>query len=60
MTASDSTKFNATTYESDVVRISKYLKLFGMFETFDGKNYSVYDPKVNENIFSWHGYENLI
>ena len=31
-----------------------------MFESFNGKNYSVFDTNVNENLFSWHGYDNVI
>ena len=31
-----------------------------MFESFDGKNYSVFDTNVNENLFSWNGYDNII
>ena len=40
--------------------MSKYLRLYGIFETFDGKNYSVHDTNVNENVFSWNGYDNII
>ena len=49
-----------TVYEDEVKRMSKYITLFGMFETFNGKNYSVYDTNVNENIFSWHEYEDVV
>ena len=49
-----------TIYKQDIESISKYLRLFGMFESFNGKNYSVYDKKVNENLFSWHGYDDII
>jgi hypothetical protein len=54
------TGFNMTTYEADVKRISRYLTLFGIFEKFDGRNYSAYDTNVNKNLFSWFGYENVI
>ena len=40
--------------------MSKYLSLFGMFEIFNGKNYSVYDKNVNQNLFSWHKYDNVV
>ena len=31
-----------------------------MFDSFDGKNFSVYDTSLNENLFSWYGYDNII
>ena len=52
--------FNSTTYEQDVLKISKYVSLYGMFETFDGRNYSVHDTNVNENLFNWKKYESII
>lgn len=33
--------FNMETYSEDVKKMSKYLRLYGMFETFNGKNYTV-------------------
>ena len=47
-------------YEADVLKISTYVRLYGMFEKFDGINYSVYDSNVNENLFNWHVYDNII
>ena len=52
--------FNSTTYENDVLRISKYMNLYGMFEKFDGKNYSVHDPNINSNLFEWKKYDSNI
>ena len=52
--------FNMDVYRDDVEKMSKYLRLFGMFEKFNGKNYTVAKSEVNQNLFSWHGYDNII
>lgn len=52
--------FNMDVYADDVKLMSKYLTLFGMFEKFNGKNYSVANAEINENLFSWHEYGNII
>ena len=57
---SETDNFNETIYEQDILRISRYLKLYGMFEVFNGKNYSVHDKSVNENLFTWKSYDNVI
>ena len=52
--------FNSTIYESDVMKISRHMNLWGMFEKFDGRNYTAHDTNVNKDLFSWKKYDSVI
>ena len=52
--------FNMTQYTEDAKNISRYMQVYGMFEKFDGRTYTVYDIDVNKHLFNWTAYDIII